>query len=122
MTTHQPSSLEMTYGDDRKDNDQFLEVKEPSVGLGEMHFGHMSPEERAAAMKLAREIDPGPSLGSLRHIQFLLSAAVVIVCSCDTGFDSTIMSSVNSMTQFQSYFGLTSASKGTGVLFVSNLA
>ena len=110
----------MSYGDERKDKDQFVEVKEESgTALGEIHFAYMSAEERAAAMKLARELDPGPSIGSLRYIQFLLSVSIVIACSCDTGFDSTIMSSVNSMTQFQSYFGLVSASKGTGVLFVS---
>lgn len=32
------------------------------------------------------------------------------------------MSSVNSMTQFHSYFGLEQASTGTGVVFVSQVA
>jgi hypothetical protein len=119
QATNPPSAIEAI--DDQKNghlyDDEHREVA--TSGLGDIHFGHMSPEERAAALKLAQEIDPGPSIWSLRYLQFIFSLLVVIVCSCDNGFDSTIMSSVNSMTQFQSYFGLVSASKGTGILFVS---
>jgi hypothetical protein len=35
-----------------------------------------------------------------------------------SGFDGTVMSSVNSMKQYQAYFGLKSAEAKTGVVFV----
>jgi hypothetical protein len=89
------------------------------VGLDSTHFAHMNAEERAAAFKLAHEKDPGPAVMSIAYLRFFLSLCVVIVCSCDTGFDTTIMSSVNSMTQFQGFFGLASTSPSTGILFVS---
>jgi hypothetical protein len=91
------------------------------VALEDLHLIHMSPDERTAAFALARELDPGPPVFSWRYLNFFMSIVVVLVCSCDSGFDSTIMSSVNSMTQFQDYFGLISASTGTGILFVSPL-
>jgi hypothetical protein len=73
-----------------------IKVKEEGldsdVPLSEMHFAHMSGEERTTTLRLARELDPGPSLGSLRHITFVMSMFVVLICSCDSGFDSTIMS------------------------------
>lgn len=100
---------------DDKEKEEHLET----VALADMHFAHMSAEERTTAFALAREIDPGPSTFSWRYLNFFMTMFVVIVCSCDTGFDTTIMSSVNSMTQFQGYFGLESASTGTGILFVS---
>jgi len=84
----------------------------------DMQFASMSAEDRAAALRLAHEADPGPGLFSWRFACFIGTCFVVIVNSCDTGFDTTIMSSVNSMTTFQSYFGLKSATKGTGILFV----
>lgn len=115
-----PNHNEITYGDDKQDRDMVEHKGEGPVALGELHFAHMSAEERAAAMKLAREADPGPATFSIRYLQFLLTVIVVLLCSCDNGFDGTIMSSVNSMTQFQGYFGLVSASTGTGILFVSD--
>ena len=85
------------------------------------HPSEMTAEDRATALKLANEADPGPPLASWTHVQFLLTCFIVIVNSCDTGFDTTIMSSVNSMRQFQDFFGLESATPGTGVVFVSRL-
>ena len=35
------------------------------------------------------------------------------------GFDGTVMSSINSMTQWQKYFGLVGAASKTGIVFVS---
>jgi hypothetical protein len=83
------------------------------------NFSTMTAEDRATALRLAHEADPGPGIFSYRFACFIATCFVVIVNSCDTGFDTTIMSSVNSMTTFQRYFGLVSASKGTGILFVS---
>jgi MFS family permease len=86
------------------------------------NFSTMTAEDRATALKLAHEADPGPALFSYRFLCFIATCFVVIVNSCDTGFDTTIMSSVNSMVTFQSYFGLKSATVGTGILFVSFLS
>ena len=101
---------------------------------------HMTAEERSTAMRLANEMDPGPALFSWRYISFLLTCLCVILNSGDSGmsllstrtshvqvpcadstqgYDPTIMSSVNSMTQFHDFFGLEQASTGTGVVFVS---
>jgi hypothetical protein len=92
------------------------------VSQDDMNFTSMSAEDRAAALRLAHEADPGPGFFSYRFLCFIGTCFVVIVNSCDTGFDTTIMSSVNSMVTFQSYFGLVSASTGTGILFVSERA
>lgn len=108
-----------SYHEEKKTHDEHLEHGNGDVPLSELHFAQMSGEERTAAFKLARELDPGPNTFSMRQFTFISSIICVLACSCDTGFDTTIMSSVNSMTQFQSYFGLTSASAGTGILFVS---
>lgn len=81
-------------------------------------------DERAVALRLARAADPGPGFWSPRGIAFLFYALVCCMCSGDTGFDGTIMSSVNSMTQFHKFFGFdpeTGADK-TGIVFVSSLA
>lgn len=84
------------------------------------NFAHMSAEDRATALRVAYDADPGPALASYRYLCFFMTCMVVIVNSCDTGFDTTIMSSVNSMRTFQNFFGLESATKGTGIVFVSN--
>lgn len=105
-----------------KEKSQHNENIDGDGGHRDLHglsLAHMTPEERAATLKLANEADPGPATFSLAYARFFFMCMVVIVCSCDTGFDTTIMSSVNSMTQFQGYFGLVSASTGTGILFVS---
>jgi hypothetical protein len=46
---------------------------------------HMSPEEKAAAIKLANDADPGPPLGSWRYLKFLVTAFLVILNSGDSG-------------------------------------
>jgi hypothetical protein len=46
---------------------------------------HMSPEEKAAAIKLANDADPGPPLGSWRYFKFLVTAFLVILNSGDSG-------------------------------------
>lgn len=93
---------------------------------------HMTAEERSTAMRLANELDPGPDMFRWRYILFLLTCLVVILNSGDSGmslnnadliltssgYDPTIMSSVNSMTQFHDYLGLRQASASTGVVFV----
>ncbi|KAI9637512.1 general substrate transporter [Dioszegia hungarica] len=48
-----------------------------------------------------------------------MTGVMLIVCMCggDAGFDGTVMSSVNSMKQFQTFFGLSIAEKSTGIVF-----
>jgi hypothetical protein len=43
-----------------------------------------------------------------------------VLCSCDgLGFDGTVMSSINSMSQYQQYFNLKGKAASTGIIFVS---
>ncbi|KDQ62665.1 hypothetical protein JAAARDRAFT_203742 [Jaapia argillacea MUCL 33604] len=42
---------------------------------------------------------------------------VVSFCSGDNGFDGTVMSSINSMKQYQHYFGMSSSGAKTGIVF-----
>lgn len=107
--------------DDKHANKELAQHLERTDDMvGDEHFHTMTAEDRTTALRLATEVDPGPSISSWRHICFLATCFVVIVNSCDTGFDTTIMSSVNSMITFQEYFGLEGASTGTGILFVSD--
>jgi hypothetical protein len=71
--------------DDKKNHDEHLEHVDGTPRLGDMHFVHMSPEERLSAFKLARELDPGPSMWSMRHFTFVMTMICVMACSCDTG-------------------------------------
>lgn len=115
---------------------------------GEDRFDHvLSPEERTTALRLAMEADPGPDILSWRYMLFVFTAFIAILnsgdngesttqqgnlsvftvfqldlsrCSPGTGFDGTVMSSVNSMEQFQNFFGLDGAAAGgTSLVFVS---
>lgn len=45
----------------------------------------VSNEDRAAALKIAREADPGPAFNSVRYFRFILLALVACVCSGDNG-------------------------------------
>ncbi|THU93494.1 general substrate transporter [Dendrothele bispora CBS 962.96] len=46
-----------------------------------------------------------------------LVTLVVCCCSGDSGFDGTVMSGINAMKQYQSYFGLTGQGASTGIVF-----
>ena len=46
---------------------------------------HMTAEEKQAAIKLANEADPGPSITSWRYFKFLITAFLVILNSGDNG-------------------------------------
>jgi len=117
----QGSVADVDYDDKHatKEMTMHLENDNNAATFDNRNFSSMTAEDRATALKLAHDADPGPGLFSYRFLCFIATCFVVIVNSCDTGFDTTIMSSVNSMTTFQSYFGLVSASTGTGILFVS---
>lgn len=46
---------------------------------------YMTAEEKAAAIRLANEADPGPPLLSWRYFKFLITAFLVILNSGDNG-------------------------------------
>ncbi|KAF9497680.1 general substrate transporter [Pleurotus eryngii] len=72
-----------------------------------------TPLERQQALKAALEVDPGVKRWSLRAMQMYLVTLVACCCSGDSGFDGTVMGGINSMTQYQKYFGLTGVGKST---------
>ncbi len=53
------------------------------VQPGEVH--RMTAEERAAALKIAQDADPGPDTLSYRSFVFTLIVLVVCMCSGDNG-------------------------------------
>ncbi|KAH6912938.1 general substrate transporter [Coprinopsis sp. MPI-PUGE-AT-0042] len=82
-----------------------------------LHAVPKTPEERQAALREASAIDPGPEKGSWAAIQMYLITLVVCCCSGDSGFDSTVMGGINTMKQYQAYFGLTSVGSKTSIVF-----
>ncbi|KZT33244.1 general substrate transporter [Sistotremastrum suecicum HHB10207 ss-3] len=76
-----------------------------------------TPLERQNALAVALQQDPGIKHGSRRawHMYFIVLCACL--CSTDNGFDGTVMGGINSMHQYQSYFGMTGAGLGTSLVF-----
>lgn len=81
------------------------------------HAAPKTPEERQTALREALAIDPGPAKGSWAAVQMYLITLVVCCCSGDSGFDSTVMGGINTMKQYQTYFGLTSVGSKTSIVF-----
>ncbi|KZP00107.1 general substrate transporter [Calocera viscosa TUFC12733] len=79
----------------------------------------MTAVEKQEALRLAEFADPGVPPLSLRGFQFMLLVLCICCCSGDNGLDGTTMSAINSMTQWQQYFGITSSGgvPKTGILF-----
>ncbi|TDL26903.1 general substrate transporter [Rickenella mellea] len=90
------------------DNIEFVSAGKKSI---------RSPEERQAALNAALAIDPGVNGLSWRAFQLYLIALVVCFCSGDNGFDGTVMGGINSMKQYQHYFGMKAAGAKTGIVF-----
>jgi len=76
-----------------------------------------TPMERQIALKAALEVDPGVSRFSWRAFQMYLVTLVVCGCSGDSGFDGTVMGGINSMLQYQQYFGMTGVGAKTSIVF-----
>ncbi|KAJ6559213.1 general substrate transporter [Mycena vulgaris] len=53
----------------------------------------------------------------MQTAQLYLVTLVVCFCAGDSGFDGTVMSGVNAMKQYQSYFGLSGSGSKTGIVF-----
>lgn len=86
----------ITHADDEKDAVRHLDHTSSDDGatqqpgtlgkIGDIAISaHMTPEEKAAAIRLANEADPGPSVGSWRYFKFLVTAFLVILNSGDSG-------------------------------------
>ncbi|KDQ11490.1 hypothetical protein BOTBODRAFT_456610 [Botryobasidium botryosum FD-172 SS1] len=92
--------------------------KVPSVRAVE----HAPPKPTGAAERQQRlaealAVDPGVEPWSWRAVQTTLIILCACLCADDNGFDGTVMSGINSMAQFQEYFGLKSAGAKTGIIF-----
>ncbi|KAF6757384.1 general substrate transporter [Ephemerocybe angulata] len=81
------------------------------------HHTPKSPEERLAALQEALKVDPGPKPGGWAAIQLYLITLVVCCCSGDSGFDGTVMGGINSMHQYQQYFGMKEVGAKTSIVF-----
>ncbi|PPR07805.1 hypothetical protein CVT26_014990 [Gymnopilus dilepis] len=66
-----------------------------------------TPMERQIALEAALKVDPGVKRFSWAAIQMYLITFVICCCSGDSGFDGTVMGGINSMKQYQDYFGMT---------------
>ncbi|KAJ7935620.1 general substrate transporter [Mycena leptocephala] len=73
-----------------------------------------TPAEQKAALDAALAIDPGVATWSSRAFQMYLVTLVVCFCAGDSGFDGTVMSGINAMKQYQTYFGMTGSGSKTG--------
>ncbi|WRT66050.1 uncharacterized protein IL334_003002 [Kwoniella shivajii] len=91
------------------------EIEDLTLKADQVH--EMTAEDRAAALKLALDADPGIPVQSWRMVHFVAMMMVICMCGGDAGFDGTVMGAVNSMKQWQNYFGLSSASGSTGIVF-----
>ena len=68
---------------------------------GDLRVKIKSPEERQLALQAALKIDPGVDAWSVRAMYFYLIVMCVFCCSGDIGFDGTVMSGINTMTQYR---------------------
>ncbi|KAK0503894.1 general substrate transporter [Armillaria luteobubalina] len=70
-----------------------------------------------AAFQVSCSIEIRPSQGTLTLGQLYLIALVVCFCSGDTGFDGTVMGGINTMSQFQAFFGMKDDAAKTSIVF-----
>lgn len=71
---------------DRHSDDQTMAGEDTMRKPGEERFDHvLSPEERATALRLAMEADPGPDILSRRYMLFVFTAFIAIMNSGDNG-------------------------------------
>ena len=71
---------------DHQSDDQTMADGDTIRKPGEERFDHvLSPEERATALRLAMEADPGPDVLSWRYMLFVFTAFIAILNSGDNG-------------------------------------
>jgi hypothetical protein len=73
--------------------------------------------EKRIALQAALKIDPGAKRFSWAAIQMYLVTLVICCCSGDSGFDGTVMGGINSMAQYQEYFGMSGVGSKTSIVF-----
>ena len=134
--------MSQTYAGPMEIEPQMVDEKNDTTVVVKEDVTHMTAEDRATALKLAIEADPGIPPVSLRYFKFVLMMLAICLCGGDSGecptrspgelarhttitesescsgFDGTLLSSINSMTQFQSFFGLGKSAPSTGIVFV----
>ncbi|KAK0188147.1 general substrate transporter [Armillaria mellea] len=91
--------------------DKLEEPEHHEQGLGQQVLN------RQATLNAAIDADPGPKHFSLAAIQLYLIALVVCFCSGDNGFDGTVMGGINTMSQFQVFFGMKDDAAKTSIVF-----
>ncbi|KAF8895382.1 CobB/CobQ-like glutamine amidotransferase domain-containing protein [Infundibulicybe gibba] len=97
-------------------SDDKAEVEHVGV-TSSLRVQRRTPLEQQNALKAALLVDPGVTRWSLRAFQMYLVTLVVCCCSGDSGFDGTVMGGINSMQQYQAYFGLSGVGAKTGIVF-----
>ena len=84
-----------------KDSDLKVDIMTTVQHHEEHRFKPKSPEERQIALQAALKVDPGVNAWNVRAMHFYLIVLCVFCCSGDNGFDGTVMSGINAMTQYQ---------------------
>ncbi|KAF8194163.1 general substrate transporter [Pholiota molesta] len=98
--------------------DKELDVEHHEVvHSGRKPLALMTPAEKQKEMQKALAVDPGVTRFSWAAIQMYLVTLVVCCCSGDSGFDGTVMGGINSMAQYQRYFGMTGVGSKTSIVF-----
>jgi sugar porter (SP) family MFS transporter len=107
------SSLRKHYEDD----DGEIEHREHHHDGRSGSSSAQTPLDKQRAMKAALEKDPGVPRFSWSAWQMYLVTLVACCCSGDSGFDGTVMGGINSMKQYQRYFGLDGVGSKTSIVF-----
>ncbi|KDR77321.1 hypothetical protein GALMADRAFT_279081 [Galerina marginata CBS 339.88] len=76
-----------------------------------------TPMQKQMALQAALKVDPGVTRFSWAAMQMYLVTLVICCCSGDSGFDGTVMGGINSMKQFQDYFGMSGVGGETSIVF-----
>ncbi|CAN6666699.1 hexose transporter Hxt17p [Trichomonascus vanleenenianus] len=105
--------------EDKKEN-QHVEYSEDQAVVEEKE-AYVSPEARALGMSqelydatygINRE-----KVWSKGHLKLYFVCSMLYLYSSMSGYDGSLMSSINVMTTFQKYYGLSSAGTSTGLIF-----
>ncbi|PPQ80982.1 hypothetical protein CVT25_015135 [Psilocybe cyanescens] len=103
--------------------DKDLDAKQEIEHVNHYHekaspsIGPQTPMEKQLALQAALKVDPGVARFSWAAIQMYLVTLVICCCSGDSGFDGTVMGGINSMVQYQQYFGLSGVGSKTRSYF-----
>ncbi|ORX37514.1 and other transporter-domain-containing protein [Kockovaella imperatae] len=125
MSDQYNKDRDITQAEDEKDaNPQHLEHEGGTLEhVLQKHLHGTGLEDRQTALELAMNADPGPNKISWRYIRLWLIVFLMCMNQGDGGFDGTLVGSINSMAQYQSYFNLGGeASTKAGVVYGIGIA